>query len=77
LDYGQLAVEKFPASGGLDRQRIAVPRRPAAEDVENVHVLSPHFHAFDDNVGEQLPCPADKRLTQSVFVGPRGLAAED
>ena len=40
LDDRQLAVEILAAVGGLDGQRIAIARRPAAEDVQDVDVLA-------------------------------------
>ena len=77
LDDRQLGVEVFAAVGRLGRQRRAILRRPAAEDVHDVNVLAAELHALDDDVGEQLTRPADERFALTVFVRAGGLADED
>ncbi len=77
LDDRQLGVEVFTAVGGFVRQRRAIVRRPAAEDVHDVNVLAAEFHALGDDVGKQLTRPADERFALPVFVCARGLADED
>ena len=77
LDDRQLGVEILAAVGRLHRQRRAVVRRPAAEDVHDVNVLAAEFHALGDDVGKQLTRPADERFALPIFVRARGLADKD
>ena len=77
LDDRQLGVEIFAAIGRFGRQRRAIVRRPAAEDVHDVNVLAAEFHAFGDDVGKQLTRPADERFALPIFVRARGLADKD
>ena len=77
LDDRQLGVEILAAVGRLQRQRRAIVRRPAAEDVHDVNVLAAELHALGDDVGKQLTRPADKRFALPIFVRARGLADKD
>jgi hypothetical protein len=56
--------------------RLAVPRRPAAQDVADVDVLAAQAAAGDDAV-QHLPGRSDERLALPIFVGPGGLADEE
>src|SRR5262249_50502227 len=55
---------------------IAVLGRPALDDVGDVDVLAPELHPLGDDLGEQLPRPADERLALQVLVPPRSLPHE-
>lgn len=77
LDEIKLFHQKGLAGGNLIRFRIAIVRRPALHYVGDIYILPAHFHAFDDNFGEQLPGSANERFPFQVLVPPRPLADKD
>src|SRR5437867_11738940 len=75
-DQLELADEKGLARRHLVRLQVAVLRRPALDDVGNVHVLSPEPHPLGDDLGQQLPGAPDERLALDVLVATRRLPDE-
>ena len=55
--------------------RVPVAGRPALDDVGDVDVFAREAHGFDD-LREQLPGAANKRLALLVFVGARAFPDE-
>src|SRR5262249_2573804 len=56
---------------------VAVPRRPALDDVADVDVLAAKPHALGDDLREQLSRAPDERLALRVLVRARPFADED
>src|SRR5262245_48082808 len=73
----QLNLAEQVALAGLDlvRHRVAVPGRPAFQDVRDVDVASLQADAGQKLI-EQLPCLADERKALLVLVEARRLADE-
>src|SRR5262245_4094688 len=80
-DFGSNQLD-LPAQEGLARVDlvglgVAVPRRPALDDVADVDVLPAKPHALRDDLGQQLSGAADEGLAAQVLVVPRALSHED
>jgi len=69
LDDGELLIKILAARRRLDWQgvRLTGGRR---EDVQNIDILASHLLPLDDDVVEQLACPAYERFAEPVFVAP-------
>jgi hypothetical protein len=57
------------------RQRRAVVRRPALQDIHDVHVRPLPAASFDD-FGQKLSGAANEGLTQAILIGARCFAKE-
>ena len=75
LDELDLRLEVRAARLDLERQRVAVPRRPALHHVGDVDLRAGEADALDE-AGEQAPGPAHERLAGQVLLLPRALADE-
>src|SRR5690606_13545145 len=71
-DEGGLLVEDREVGLDLGRERVAVVRRAALEDVRDVDLVALEVDRFEDLV-EELPRAPDERLAEAVLVGPRRL----
>src|SRR5262245_46777037 len=62
-----LAGEVGAARLDLLGERIAVPRWPAHDDVDDPDVVAGPAELLPDQTVEQLPAPADERLAEAVL----------
>ena len=69
LKQRDLPLEVGQALGGLERRGIAVARRPALQDIGDVHLLAREADGPQHGV-EQLARAADERLALAVLLGP-------
>ena len=58
------------------RIRVAVFRRAAFQHIADEYLLAPHLHALDDDIRQQLSCPAYERFALAIFIGSRRFANE-
>ena len=75
LDGRDLPHQKGRAGFALVALRRAVSRRPALDDVRDIHIFAPQAHGLD-HVVEQLSGAAHEGLALLVFVSARSLADE-
>ena len=73
IDNLQLTLEIPAALEQFFRERVAVPRRVAFDDVGNINVLSFESGRVDQFV-EEFPCRADERAPGPVFVRARAFS---
>jgi hypothetical protein len=73
LQQRELFLQIRPAVIHLVQLRLAIARRPAFDDVADVHVVPRELHR-DDHPIEQLPCRANKGLPPAVFLLARSFA---
>lgn len=76
LNNAKLRFEVGPAGGYLVRSRRAVLRRATLDDVADEYLISRKAHRLD-HFREQLACPANKRESLRILIGPRAFAHED
>src|SRR5436309_768738 len=66
-DVLDLTGEEWPAGFDLVRKRVAVPGRPAFDDVADVDVLTPEAD-LAEQLGQELACSSHERLALLVLV---------